>query len=234
MDRRIHAGPLMALAIAATLLLSTIAQAQGTRASRSTTAPSRQVSPNERTKGIMVGVHTIAAPGVSINVPEFETEFKTSFGPGAGLMIGYGFNQTFSSYVSLDVAKQGAQGEDISGTYGLGHLEFGVRANFPNVKIGSGKTLPYVMGSFGQRALGARVTDLESEETADVSFRGSVIGLGAGIEHFFSPSVSFDGGLQLGFGSFNTFSLDNDDMDISPSGTTSIRLRLGLTWRPRT
>jgi hypothetical protein len=234
MDRRIHAAPVMALAIAATLLLATVAQAQGTSAKRAT-ATARTASPNERTKGLMFGVHTIAAPGVTVDVPEFETQFKSGFGPGAGLMIGYGFNQTFSSYVSLDVAKQGAQGEDISGTYGLGHFEIGVRANFPNVKIGSsGKTIPYVMGSFGQRALGARVTDLESEETADLSFRGSVIGLGAGIEHALSPNLSFDGGLQLGFGSFNTFSFDHDEMDISSGGTTSIRLRLGLTWRPRT
>ena len=36
MDRRIHAAPVMALAIAATLLLATVAQAQGTRSEEHT------------------------------------------------------------------------------------------------------------------------------------------------------------------------------------------------------
>ena len=74
--------------------------------------------------------------------------------------------------------------------------------------------------------------DLQNDEQVDVSWQGQVFGLGVGVEHFFSPHVSFDGGVQLGFGKFDTFTLDGEDVDISSKGSTSIRLRLGLTWRP--
>ncbi len=231
MDSRMHWAPLMALTMAALLVVSTTAQAQGPRA-RKTIAESQRRSPNERTQGLMLGVHTIAAPGLDFTVEEFEAPFKTKFGMGAGLMIGYGFNRTFSSYVSFDVAKQPTGDEDVSGTFGLGHIEIGIRANLPNVRLGSGNTVPYVSGSFGRRALAAKVTDLESEESVDLAFHGQSFGLGAGVEHLLSPNVSFDGGLQLGFGKFDRFSLDGDDTPVTTNGATSIRLRLGVTWRP--
>ena len=210
-----------ALTLAATLTVSLTAHAQDV-----------QPPPNVRTKGLMLGLHSIAAPGLTIKIPEYEATFKSKFGPGAGVMIGYGFNRTFSSYVSLDIARQGTNSSDLEGTYGLGHLDIGVRANLPDIALGSTNTVPYLIGSFGRRALGARVMDLQNDEQVDVSWQGQVFGLGVGVEHFFSPHVSFDGGLQLGFGKFDTFTLDGEDVDISSKGSTSIRLRLGLTWRP--
>ena len=210
-----------ALTLAATLTVSLTAHAQDV-----------QLQPNARTKGLMLGVHTIAAPGITIDIPEHDAIFKSKFGQGAGLMIGYGFNRTFSSYVSLDIARQGTNSELLEGTYGLAHLDIGVRANLPDISLGSGNTVPYLVGSFGRRALGAKVMDLLYEEQVDVSWQGQVFGVGAGVEHFFSPHVSFDGGVQVGFGTFNTFTLDGVDTDISSKGSTSIRLRLGVTWRP--
>ncbi len=84
--------------------------------------------PNERT-GLMLGVHSIAAPGVTLTGADFGNGYGTSFGAGAGVMIGYAFNRTLSSFVSFDVARQKtAPNEADEGTFGLGHLEFGVRA----------------------------------------------------------------------------------------------------------
>lgn len=219
-----------ALTLVALLAIGATAQAQRTAPRRSKTAV-RRALPNERTQGFMLGVHTIAAPGVKLTSAEYEPGYSSGFGLGAGVMAGYGFNRIFSSFVSFDVARQGAHG-DISGTFGLGHLEIGLRANLPNVSLGSPNTLPYLVGSFGRRALGARVTDLETDESGDIAFHGGMLGLGAGFEHFISPNMSFDAGVHLGFGTFDRLTVDGEDFDFGANETTSMRLRFGVTWRP--
>jgi hypothetical protein len=47
-----------------------------------------------------------------------------------------------------------------------------------------------------------------------------------------SPSVMLDGGVQVGFGSFSHWSADGDSGTASTNGTTSIRFKFGMTWRP--
>ncbi len=231
MGSRMNAATFMVLTLAATLVVSASAHGQTSTTRRGKTTQARRAMPNERTLGLMLGVHSIAAPGITLTSAEYDPGYRTNFGLGAGVMLGYGFNRTFSSYVSLDVAKQGSN-QAVEGTFGLGHFEIGVRANLHNVSLGSRNTLPYVLGSFGRRALGARVYDEENEESSDIAFRGAVFGLGAGVEHFFKPNMSFDAGVHLGFGTFDHFTVDNETLDYGAQGTTSMRLRLGVTWRP--
>jgi hypothetical protein len=231
MGSGMKSASLVAVALAATLEFSTSADAQTSTPRRGKTVQSRRAAHNERTLGLMIGVHTIAAPGITLSSKLFDPGYRTNFGLGAGLMLGYGFNRTFSSYVSFDVAKQGSN-QAVEGTFGLGHFEIGVRANFPNVSLGSSNTLPYLLGSFGRRALGARVYDEENDESFDIAFRGAVFGLGGGIEHFVSQHMSFDAGVHFGFGTFDHFTVDRETTDFGASGTTSVRLRLGVTWRP--
>ncbi|MGH7694659.1 MAG: hypothetical protein ACRENH_06745, partial [Gemmatimonadaceae bacterium] len=136
-----------------------------------------------------------------------------------------------SSFLSFDVAKQGAN-KAVEGSFGLGHLEAGVRAYFPDISLGWPRTVPYAIGSIGRRALAARVIDVENDEEGEVAFDGMMLGLGAGIEHFISPTMSFDAGLHLGFGTFDRFTVDREVVDYGASGTTTVRLRVGVTWRP--
>lgn len=220
-----------ALAMVALLAVGATAQGQRPTQRRAKATAARRSKPNERTQGFMLGVHTIAAPGVTVSSAVFDPGYRTNLGFGAGVMAGYGFNRTFSSYVSFDVAKQGASNA-VSGTWGLGHLEIGVRANFPDVSLGSPNTVPYLLGSVGRRALAARVIDPETDESGEVAFHGGMLGLGAGIEHFFSPNMSFDAGVHLGLGTFDDFTVDRETIEYGASRTTSMRLRLGVTWRP--
>ncbi len=221
---------LLVLALAA-VTIATSARAQTTTGRRAdvVTKSGATGASSDRTLGLMLGVHTVGAQGLTLTSEDFGSPLETNNGAGAGVMIGYGFNRTFSSFVSLDVAKQ-RTGADIdpAGTFGLVHLEIGARAYLP---LGT-NTLPYVVGSFGQRGLGAKVTDVDSGESADVAIHGKMFGLGAGLEHFFSPNMSLDAGVHLGFGAFDRITVDGDEESLSASGTTSLRLRIGVTWRP--
>jgi len=217
---------LAALAIAAT------AQAQRPSTRRPATTRRNQITVvDARWTGFMLGVQTIAAPGVTITGNDIDGTFKTNFGPGAGVMVGYGFNRTVSAFASLDLAKQGTGMDDFQGSFGLSHLEAGIRAN---LSFGDAATVPYVSASIGRRGLGARVTDGEEGQTYDMKMSGGMFGLGGGVQHALSPTLAMDGGLELGFGRFAHVQQGggNDSGAMDVNGSTTVRLRIGMIWRP--
>jgi hypothetical protein len=178
----------------------------------------------------VLGVYTLGAPGLTLSGADIDDgPFKTNFGPGAGVMVGYGFNRTFSGYASVDVAKQNANDPDIGGSFGLRHIELGARANLP---YGSAVTVPYLTASYGRRSLGAHVTDDFEDAEYDMRLSGGMFGIGGGVEHVISPTLAVDGGLSLGFGSFSHADIDGESGPFAVNGTTSVRLRIGMTWRP--
>jgi hypothetical protein len=177
----------------------------------------------------MVGVQTIAAPGVTVTGNDIDGTFKTGFGPGAGLTVGYGFNRTFSAFASLDLAKQGADMELFQGSFGLSHLEAGFKANLPN---GNAATVPYVSASIGRRGLGARVIAGDDGSQFDLKMSGGMFGLGGGIQHALSATLALDGGLERGFGRFSHVSGDGESGDMDTNGSTTVRFKFGMIWRP--
>lgn len=183
----------------------------------------------DRTTGLMIGVHTLVAPGVGISGEDVRSDFHTNLGGGVGAMIGYGFSPIFSAFGALDLAKQGSGMDDLQGSFGLVHFELGARANLP---MGSAKTLPYVSASVGRRALGARITDYGYDEEYEASFSGGFFALGAGIQRFISPATALEGGVSVGFGSFDRLAIDGDEDDVDVGGSTSVRFRFGVVWRP--
>ena len=207
--------------------------AQASQQHSTTPAPTRAGSRRDsRPAGFMLGVHSVGAPGVEIGGGEGQGQdgaFKTSFGGGAGVMLGWGFNSVFSAFTSLDLAKQKtAPAITPDGSWGLVHMELGARANLP---LGTAATIPYVTGSYGARALAAKAT-FDDGEATDVSLSGKYFGLGAGIEHAFSRTMALDAGVDVGFGKFSHVKVGGDETidDVDP--TRSIRMRLGVTWRP--
>jgi hypothetical protein len=223
-------GLITTLAIAS-LTLSTSASAQRSKARRVTPEPTRREAIDERTLGFMFGVHTIAAPGINISGEDIDGTFSTNFGAGAGVMLGYGFNERFSGFISLDVAKQ-QTGEDVhpEGTFGLGHLELGVRANVPMTSLVN--TLPYVSASVGRFAIGAHIEDEENDEDYDTSLSGAMVAVGAGFQHFLSPRMALDAGVSMSFGKFGTWTEDGDKEDLEVNRSTALRFRVGVVWRP--
>ena len=226
--------PAVMLAVAVLLALANAAtnaaQAQRPTGRRTAPAAERQrISDDVRMRGFSLGAYTVAAPGLTVTGNDFDGSIQTSLGPGVGLMVGYGFNRIWSAYTSFDVAKQGTSAGDYDGSFGLVHFEVGARANLP---YGSPTNVPYVSASFGRRAIGARVTDEEHTTPYDASFSGGMLGLGAGIQHVLSPSLTLDGGMELGFGTFNHYDWDGESGTADMNGNTTVRLKFGVMWRP--
>jgi len=229
MDHRNFGIAMRVATVTAMFALATAAEAQHSSTHKAaTTAHSKPIVPDGRRTGLVLGVYTIAAPGVTLTGDDVDGTFQTNFGPGAGVMVGYGFNRTFSGFASVDLAKQGMSG-DIGGNFGLRHVELGARANLP---YGSATTVPYLMASYGQRALGARVTDDFEGTEYDMRLTGGMFGVGGGLEHVLSPTLAVDGGLAVAFGRFNHSDIAGESSSLAVNGTTSIRLRIGMTWRP--
>jgi hypothetical protein len=227
------------IALAAAMALTIAAHATAAEAQRTTTAHRPvaratdriQVVDGRRT-GFVLGVYTMAAPGVTITGGDVDGgPFKTGFGPGGGLLVGYGFNRTFTGFAALDLAKQSAPSDYGGGSLGLTHLEIGARANLP---FGDGATVPYLSASVGRRGLGARVEDQTDGTTYNMTLSGGMFGIGGGVEHVISPTLAIDGGLTLGFGRFGQQDIDGDSEAIDVNGSTTVRLRFGMTWRPAT
>ena len=230
MDHRNFGIAMRVATVTAMFALATAAEAQHSSTHKTaTTASSKPIMPDGRRTGFVLGVYTMAAPGVSLTGDDVDGTFKTDLGPGGGVMVGYGFNRTFSGFASVDVAKQGISDSDIGGNFGLRHLELGARANLP---YGSATTVPYLTASYGRRALGARVTDDFEGTEYDMRLSGGMFGVGGGLEHVISPTLAVDGGLAVAFGRFSHGDIDGESSSLAVNGTTSIRLRLGMTWRP--
>ena len=185
------------LAMLTTITVPTTARAQSatTGAKPSVTAVranGTQPTGSDRMRGFMLGVHSIAAPGLMPPAERSAARSITEFGAGAGVTVGYGFTRRFSGFASLDVAKQNtAPDVEPAGSWGLTHFEVGGRANIP---LGASSTVPYISASVGRRAMAARSTN-EDGDQFDTAITGPMIGLGAGVEHFFSRSMALDAGI---------------------------------------
>jgi hypothetical protein len=222
------------LATLTTITVPATARAQSTTASARPSSTGlrpkgAQSTSSDRMRGFMLGVHSIAAPGLTLSGGEIGGEFITKFGAGAGVTVGYGITQRFSAFASLDVAKQNtAPDVEPAGSWGLSHFEVGGRAN---ITLGASSNVPYLTASVGRRAMAARSTNEDGEEF-DTAITGPMIGVGAGVEHFFSRSMALDAGVGVGYGTFNHFKAGEEEYDPKANPTTSIRLRLGVNWRP--
>lgn len=230
---RIMKGIALAAAVAMAIAAhATMAEAQRTSTARRPLAkkPARVEVVDGRRTGFVLGVYSMAAPGVTITGPDIDGgPFKTGFGPGAGFLVGYGFNRTFTGFAAIDLAKQSAPSDYGGGSFGLSHMEVGARANLP---FGDGATVPYLSASVGRRGLGARVNDQLDGSTYTMKLSGGMFGVGGGVEHVISPTLAVDGGLTIGFGRFGQQNVDGQSESLNVNGSTTTRLRFGMTWRP--
>lgn len=181
------------------------------------------------TTGLSLGVYSLVANGIAITGPTTDGVWSTGRGEGAGVMVGYGFNHAFSAYASLDVAKQPTiDDSDPSGTFGLAQFAIGARANLP---LNSSRTVPYVSASVANRVLAATATNSYGD-TGDVEMSGQGFVLGGGIEHFFSPHMALDAGVEYASGSFPRYKTPDGDFTDHNNNSPNLRLRVGVNWRP--
>ena len=219
---------------AAAIALATLTFAATAYAQRSATrrpaASARKNTTTDRGKGLMLGANLIAAPGLTVSGEDLDGDVQTGFGPGAGLMIGYGFNDRYSAFASFDFSKVGYTGNGYDGEWALSHFEIGARTNLP---YGSETNRPYLSGFVGRRSLSAdRVYFPGEDRYYYMRLTGMMLGVGGGLQRAMSPSLTLDGGAELAYGRFGHFDADGESGSLNVKGTTNIRLRFGLTWRP--
>ena len=216
----------LAAVVASTIAEPVLAQRTTTASKPAAKAPAAK----ERANKWVFGVHTLATPGVSITGPDFEEwPVSTTMGGGLGIMAGYELNRAVTAFASLDAARQSSGVSWMQGSFGLVHAELGVRASLSQKNT---QSQPYLMAAIGRRALGARITDYDEDEVYDLSFSGTMLSFGGGLQYVLSPKLALDGGVELGLGTFDHYDSDGDLGTANANASTSIRVRAGFVWRP--
>jgi len=80
--------------------------------------------------------------------------------------------------------------------------------------------------------LAAQVTDEDTGEKFPFSMSGQMYAVGGGVQHFMSPHLALDAGVEYASGSFSRFKDDRSEWDAQINSSTSLRLRVGVNWRP--
>jgi hypothetical protein len=202
-------------------------------------APSRASDP----RGLYVHGHV---EGVQFS-PE-DDDADTKYGYGAGAQLGYNLTRYVGVFVGVDHARHDAQGGALDGgELGLGlsvddrarftHLEAGGRLNIP-----IGRTLlPYADVAYARRTYKQdfSVSGGAGDDTGDgtISLQGDDLLVGLGFQYFIRPSLAFDLGGRLSFGSFDklTVEFEGESQSTEDDITGKVqfgRLTAGLTWYP--
>lgn len=136
----------------------------------------------------------------------------TASGAGASLVLGYGFNPTWSLYTE-------SSGADIEGAT-LAHFDVGARAHFMDSSKGA---RPFVQFGLSGRAI--------SDGFATVS--GGGVSFGGGVNAHFTPLVAFSGAITWSVGTFSQYRIGGVSGGGSGIRATSARVHLGLIWFPQ-
>jgi hypothetical protein len=205
--RRYRAFFHFSVATAATLLTTGAAQAQ-----------------ESTTRGFVIGAHL---GGASLTVEDSDR----SNGGGGGIVVGYGLNRSFTLFVQLDGSSVDVRNqEDVEGSWGIAHADFGVRYHFANSLR---SWVPYLQGAFTARAV--RVTDLPPGSLfsdQEVEFSGGAFTLGGGIMLYPSQTFAFDLGLLFSGGEFTDVTVGQTTQGGLDLDASSSRFNLGIVWWP--
>jgi len=174
------------------------------------------------TRGFNVGLHL---SGASLSVEDSD---RYSNG-GAGLFIGYGFNRTFQLFLQLDGAQFEVDDAEVTGDWGMGHGDLGVRFHFANSLR---SWVPYLQTSLTGWAVGVDDAQVQGQPESDVGFLGGAVTLGGGIMFYFNQKLAADLQLVWSWGQFDQIKVD----DVTVSGleidASSTRFNLGISWWP--
>lgn len=169
-----------------------------------------------RTRSDVTGFHAaLSLDGAALS---FEGSSDAESGAGAGLVLGWGFNNLLTLY--LEVSSAELELLDKSDTYTLAHADLGVRFNF----LDAGKRWrPYALVGLGGRGAGLTIAgDL-------FTITGSSLAFGGGVAYFFSRKVSADVGVKWNAGTFTEAEFRGAKRTIDEPALSS-RFSLGVNY----
>jgi len=154
---------------------------------------------------------------------------STETGPGVAGLLGWGVTKN----IALILDMSGAQISSVSGNYNLGHADIGARFHFVNRTA----FVPFIDAGYAGRVVMMRnvtLTDTQGAvSTGTLSYMGSGIAAGGGLEYFVTPSIAFGGSYKWTTGKFTQVRFDNTAVDGLPlPEATSARFNMGFTWYP--
>ena len=184
-------------------------------AAAATTAQA-QVIPD--TRGLHIGA---AANATSIKIDETEfSDDERENGYGAHLYAGYNFTKNLGLLLSLTAA---TINDNLTEDFGVAHIDLMGRASFP----GRSALVPYL--ELGLSAVGAGY----DAEGGEVDLSGGGLGLGAGINFFFSRKAALDLGFRYTAGEFGTAKINDREVDSGDGvGFNTTRINLGIAFYP--
>lgn len=166
--------------------------------------------------------------GVGLNGASLKTEGSSDYdsGPGAGLSVGWGFNDKLTLFLDVDgTSMTPKSGGD---AYAFGQADLGIRIHF---NTGPDRLVPYIEGALTGRS--AKQSIYAGGRTADVEIRGNAYTLGAGLMAYIAPRTAMNIALLWTSGNFTEGRIDGTAVpgfgSLSANGA---RFRLGMTFWP--
>lgn len=169
------------------------------------------------TKGFLGNVH------YSRTSLKIEDSDRTDQGNGAGLRLGWGFNDKFTVFLGLTASKLIIEDDGGDGDYGLGQGDLGLTFNFANTNRA---LVPYLEVALSSHAIAYETIG------GDVAQAGTGFTFGGGVNYFFSRSAALQLGLNFTTATFDDMELDGDQVPDSDFNASGGRLMIGFNWYP--
>jgi hypothetical protein len=188
--------------------------------------------PRGITEGLMVGLRATFVPGVTVTGErQFEgIDVATTWGTGAGIIVGYGVSPRLLLFGSVDHSAHDSDNARVAGDITLYHFDFGVRFH---LHLRDVRYVPYATLAAGGKQLYTRtfIDTLGVVHRATINARAIVPG--AGFQFFFRENFAFDGNVSLSIGSFRRIDVEGSGRQkFHSSGGTTARISAGVNWYP--
>jgi hypothetical protein len=164
--------------------------------------------------------------GVRISTNDSVFDSNSHGGVGGGFEAGYGVSRLLAVYGAFSTA--GINGEAGTSNYSLKHYDVGTRIHFAAPPR---RTVPFLQAGFSWRGVSQDFMVGSIAHTLEAS--GPGVSFGGGVNVHITPAiaVSTSGGWTLGH--FTSYRVDNQEIAVDSSNTTSARFHIGIVWFPR-
>jgi hypothetical protein len=174
------------------------------------------------TRGWVLGAHL---QGGSLTVDNDDP----AGGGGLGVRAGYGLNRHFTPYLEADAIQFDVSNTELGGTWGMTHLDLGVRYNFANSLR---RWVPFLETALGVRAVIVDDGTANGTNVGRVTFSGGAFSLGGGVGYYVKQHFAIETLIKFTGGTFENVDVGNvtvRNLDIEAEST---RLKFGVAWWP--
>lgn len=173
--------------------------------------------------GFMLGAHLA---GTSLGTTGRGAESRS--GGGAGIKLGYGFNERIALFLGLDGANlRHREGEGSGDTFAAASVDLGARVNFGNP---SHALRPYLTATTTAVGLSDNVPMFDT--MAEAQTVGGGLNVGIGTQYFLRRRLALDAAFLVTTGSFTEVKVDGTTTEIPGVSFEYGRVQLGVTWHP--